>query len=119
MSPIVIGTGISIEVYVSSGYNVSNSINVSNGLDGTTAINGKENFANEPSGVMIAKPIKTRRFGRALTGCLGSQTQEEIFQAKSYEEGSYAGVRWNSGAITMYTKMKFPLSRWEKQGTFV
>lgn len=35
MSPIVIGIGISIDVYFSSGYNVSNSINVSDGLDGT------------------------------------------------------------------------------------
>lgn len=63
--------------------------------------------------------MKTRRFSRALTGCLGSQTQEETFQAKSYEEGSYAGVCWISEAITLYTKMKFPLSRCEGQGTFV
>lgn len=140
MSPVVIGTGTGIDVYVSSGYSVSNSINVSGGLDWKaikdklgvslgidytrtwstqTVINIKGNVADGYSGVMITKPIKTRRFGRVLTGCLGSQTQSGTFQADSYQEGSYAGVKWVSGAISMCTKKEFPLSRCNGLGNFI
>lgn len=140
MSPVVIGTGNGIDVYVSSGYSVSNGVSVSGGLDWTaikdklgvslgidytrtwttqTVINIKGTVPDGYSGVMITKPIKTRRFGRVLTGCLGSQTQEGTFQADSYQEGSYAGVKWVSGAITMCMKKQFPLSRCNGLGNFI
>jgi hypothetical protein len=140
MSPVVIGTGNGMDVYVSSGYSVSNGISVSAGLDWTaikdklglsvgidysrtwttqTVINIKGTVPNGHSGVMITKPIKTRRFGRVLTGCLDSETQKGTFQADSYQEGAYAGVKWVSGAITMCTKKQFPLSRCNGLGNFV
>ncbi|PLB53448.1 hypothetical protein P170DRAFT_424183 [Aspergillus steynii IBT 23096] len=140
MSPVVIGTGAGIDVYVSSGYSVSNSITTSAGLDWTlikdklgvsagvdysrtwttqTVVNIKGTVANGYSGVMITKPIKTRKTGRALKGCIGSQTETGTFQADSYEEGSYAGVKWVSGAITMCSKKEFPLSRCTGSGNFV
>lgn len=140
MSPVVIGTGNGMDVYVSSGYSVSNGISVSAGLDGTaikdklglsldidysrtwttqTVINIKGTVPNGYSGVMITKPMKTRRFGRVLTGCLGHQNQKRTFSADSYQEGVYAGVKWVSGAITMCMKKQFPLSRCNGLGNFV
>ncbi|KAJ5523816.1 hypothetical protein N7494_010466 [Penicillium frequentans] len=139
MSPVVIGTGNGIDVYVSSGFAVSNSIGVSAGIDWKvikdklgvslgidyshtwttqTVINIKGTVPNGYSGCMITKPIKTRRFGRVLNGCIGSQVQTGTFQADSYQEGSYAGVKWVSGAITMCTKQEFPLSRCNGLGDF-
>lgn len=140
MSPVVIGTGNGIDVFVSSGYSVSNSVSVSAGLDWTlvkdkvgvtagidytrtwttqTVINIKGTVPNGYSGVMITRPIKTRKYGRVLSGCLGSQTQTGTFMADAYKEGSYAGVKWVSGAITMCTKKQFPLSRCNGGGNFI
>lgn len=124
MSPVVIGTGTNgIDVYVSSGYSVSNAITVSGSADWTvikdklglslgidytrtwttqTVINIKGTVPNGASGVMITKPIKTRRYGRALRGCLGAQTETGTWMADSYNEGSYSGVKWVSGAISKF-----------------
>lgn len=139
MSPVVIGTGSGMDVSVMSGYTVSNSISVSAGLDLSlvkdklgssvgvdytrtwttqTAVTVKGTVADGYSGVMITKPIKTRKSGRVLKGCLGSQTQEGTFAADSLDDGSYAGVKWVSGAITMCTKKEFPLSRCSGSGNF-
>ncbi|KAF7555167.1 hypothetical protein G7Z17_g2400 [Cylindrodendrum hubeiense] len=123
MSPVVIGTGTNgIDVYVSSGYTVTNSITVSASADWTvikdklglsagidytrswstaTVINIKGTVSPGWSGVMITKPIKTRKYGRQLSGCIGSQTEDGTWMADSYEEGSYGGVSWVSGAITV------------------
>ncbi|KAJ5107113.1 hypothetical protein N7456_003788 [Penicillium angulare] len=140
MSPVVIGTGTGIDVYVSSGYSVSNSVSVSAGLDikditeklgaslgidytktwtTQTVINIKGNVQDGYSGVMITKPVKTRKTGRTLQGCLGAQKQTGTFSADSFDKGSYGGVEWVSGAITMCTKKEFPLSRCSGSGNFV
>ncbi|KAH7117510.1 hypothetical protein EDB81DRAFT_245477 [Dactylonectria macrodidyma] len=140
MSPVVIGTGTGIDVYVSQGYSVANSVSVSGGaefgpikkalslsvgVDYTeswttqTVINIKGNVPNGYSGVMITRPIKTRRYGRSFTGCIGSLKQNGNFMADSYKQGSYAGVKWVSGAITMCTKKQFPLTRCNGAGTFI
>lgn len=140
MSPVVIGTGSGIDVSVSSGYSVSNGISVSAGLDLSlvkdklgssvgidytrtwttqTVVTVKATVPNGYSGVMITKPIKTRKNGRVLKGCLGSQTQDGTFAADSYQDGSYAGVKWVSGAITMCAKKEFPLSRCSGSGNFI
>lgn len=141
MSPVVIGTGTTgMDVSVMSGYTVSNSVSVSAGLDlnfikdklggsvgidysrtwtTQTAVTVKGTVADGYSGVMITKPIKTRKTGRVLKGCLGSQTEDGTFSADSLEDGSYAGVKWISGAITMCSKKEFPLSRCSGSGNFV
>jgi hypothetical protein len=140
MSPVVIGTGNGIDVSVSSGYSVSNGITVSAGLDLSlikeklgasagidysrtwttqTVVTVKATVPNGYSGVMITKPIKTRKTGRVLKGCLGSQTQAGTFSADSYEDGSYSGVKWVSGAITLCSKKEFPLSRCSGSGNFI
>ncbi|KPM36377.1 hypothetical protein AK830_g10199 [Neonectria ditissima] len=141
MSPVVIGTGKNgIDVYVSSGYSVANSVTVSGSADlgfvkdrlgvtfgvsfsrtwtTATVVNIKGTVENGWSGVMITKPFKTRRYGRNMRGCIGSMKQTGTFMADSYKEGSYAGVKWVSGAITMCTKKQFPLTRCNGGGTFI
>jgi len=140
MSPVVIGSGAGMDVSVMSGYTVSNAVSVSAGLDISlikdklggslgidytrtwttqTAVTVKGTVADGYSGVMITKPIKTRKSGRVLKGCLGSQTEAGTFSADSFEDGSYAGVKWVSGAITMCSKKEFPLSRCSGSGNFV
>ena len=140
MSPVVIGTGAGMDVSVMSGYTVSNAVSASAGLDISiikdklggslgidytrtwttqTAVTVKGTVADGYSGVMITKPIKTRKSGRVLKGCLGSQTEAGTFSADSFEDGSYAGVKWVSGAITMCSKKEFPLSRCSGSGNFV
>ncbi|OJJ42221.1 hypothetical protein ASPZODRAFT_125875 [Penicilliopsis zonata CBS 506.65] len=142
MSPVVIGTGTNgLNVYVSSGYSVSNSVSVSAGLDlgeitsklsaistgidytrtwsTQTVIQVNGNVPNGFSGVMITKPIKNRKYGKTMTGCIGSQTQSGTFMADSFEQGSYAGVSWVSGAITMCVKKQFPLTRCTGSGKFI
>ncbi|KAK7409590.1 hypothetical protein QQX98_008252 [Neonectria punicea] len=140
MSPVVIGTGKNgIDVYVSSGYSVSNSVTVSGSAElgfvkdrlsttfgvsysrtwtTATVVNIKGTVENGWSGVMITKPFKTRRYGRNMQGCIGSLRQTGTFMADSYKEGSYAGVKWVSGAITMCTKKQFPLTRCNGSGRF-
>ncbi|KAF7169309.1 hypothetical protein CNMCM6106_004221 [Aspergillus hiratsukae] len=139
MSPVVIGTGNGLTVFVSAGYSASNSISVSAGVDWTvakdilglsTGIDYTRTWATQTayqmsgvvpngwSGTWITKPTKTRRYGRVLRGCLGSQTQVGTFMADSYESGSYNGVSWIQGAITMCMKQEYPLTRCTGQGTF-
>lgn len=140
MSPVVIGTGSGMDVSVMSGYMVANSISVSAGMDLSlikdklgssagidytrtwttqTAVTVKGTVADGYSGVMITKPIKTRKTGRVLKGCLGSQTEDGTFSADSFEDGSYAGVKWVFGAITMCSKKEFPLSRCSEGGVLM
>ncbi|KAM0076086.1 hypothetical protein ACKRZS_011835, partial [Fusarium odoratissimum] len=124
-SHVVIGTGNGIDVFVSSGYSVSNGVSVSAGLEWTvikdklglsagidytrtwttqTVINVKGTVPGGSFGVMITKPIKTHWYFHA---------------GDSFDEGSYAGVKWVSGAITMCIKKEFPLSRCHGQGNFI
>ncbi|RSL77791.1 hypothetical protein CEP51_008775 [Fusarium floridanum] len=140
MSPVIIGTGDGITVSVTSGYSVSNSVSVSGGADWTVvkdklglsfgvdysrtwtssaSINIAAKVADGYSGVMITKPIKTRKYGRVLKGCIGSQTESGTFSADSFEEKEYAGIKWVSGAITLCSKKEFPLSRCTGSGNFV
>lgn len=159
MSPVVIGVGSGIDVYVSQGHSVAKSISVGGGaeigpikkalsltvgVDYTetwttqTAINIKGTVPNGYSGVMITRPIKTRCYGRSFTGCIGSLKQNGNFMADSYQDGSYAGIRWVSGAISkslvsrldteeraangmvaMCMKQQFPLTLCNGAGTFI
>ncbi|KIL85450.1 hypothetical protein FAVG1_11407 [Fusarium avenaceum] len=140
MSPVIIGTGKGITVSVTSGFSVANSIGVSAsgdwaavkdklglsfGIDysrtwtSSALINIGATVEDGFSGVMITKPIKTRKYGRVLKGCLGSQKESGTFTADSYEEKEYAGIKWVSGAITLCAKKEFPLSRCTGSGNFV
>ncbi|KAF5007955.1 hypothetical protein FDECE_5724 [Fusarium decemcellulare] len=141
MSPVIIGTGSKgITVSVTSGYSVANSVTVSAGGDYTAVkdklglsfgidysrtyttsalINIGATVEDGYSGVMVTKPIKTRKYGRVMKGCLGSQTQSGTFSADSFEEKEYAGIKWVSGAITLCAKKEFPLSRCTGSGNFV
>ncbi|KAF7554216.1 hypothetical protein G7Z17_g3086 [Cylindrodendrum hubeiense] len=140
MSPVVIASVGAMDVYVSSGYSVSNSVTVSGegdlkfikdrlgasfGVSYTrtwttqTVINIKGTVPKGYSGVMITRPFKTRRYGRNMRGCIGSMKQVGTFMADSYKEGSYAGVKWVSGAISMCAKRQFPLSRCNGGGNFI
>ncbi|KAJ5332288.1 hypothetical protein MYU51_007337 [Penicillium brevicompactum] len=140
MSPVVAGAGSGLEVSVDMGYSVSNSVSVSAGLDSTlisnglsastgvsytrewttdTAISIKGTVPDGYHGAMITKPYKTRRSGRVLKGCIGSQTQTGTFSADSYQEESHNGVEWVSGSITLCMKKEFPLTRCTGGGTFI
>jgi hypothetical protein len=141
MSPVVIGVGTNgLTVFVSAGYSVSNSITVSAGVEWgivkdllsistkvdysrtwttNTAYQMSGNVPNGYSGVWITKPVKTRRYGRVLTGCIGSQKATGTFQADEFKQGSYNGLSWVQGAITMCVKKEFPLSRCHGRGNFI
>ncbi|CZS93222.1 hypothetical protein WAI453_000905 [Rhynchosporium graminicola] len=141
MSPVVIGSGAGgIDVCVSGGYSVSNSFSVGGGagflalkqtveasvhIDYSktwttqTVVNVKATVPVGWSGCMITKPTVTRRHGREFWGCLGSMTPHGTWQADSHEEGSYAGVKWVGGAITMCAKKQYPLTRCEGAGHFI
>ncbi|KAM0326085.1 hypothetical protein ACHAQA_006678 [Verticillium albo-atrum] len=123
MSPVVIGVGRNgLDVSVASSYSVSNAVSVRAGLNPTLVTNWltsafsisytrtwtttatvtvRGTVFDGETGVLITRPWKNRRYGRAFRGCIGSLTQTGIWMADSFEEGSYEGVRWVSGAITM------------------
>ncbi|KAF4978922.1 hypothetical protein FZEAL_4808 [Fusarium zealandicum] len=144
MSPVIVGTGEGITVTVISGFSVSNGVTaggradlglvkerlgISVGVDYTrtwtssVSINIGAKVENGYSGVMITRPFKTRRTGRVMQGCIGSQTEMGTFQADSYTEKEYAGVKWvsvtSTGGITLCAKKEFPLTRCNGGGTFV
>ncbi|KAL0930347.1 uncharacterized protein CTRU02_214422 [Colletotrichum truncatum] len=141
MSPVVIGFGQGIHVSVASSYSVANAVSVSAGLDAaafekkltakfsvsytrtwtTTATQTVRGLIEEGwVGTVITKPWKTRRYGRAFQGCPGSLKQTGTWIADSYEEGSYEGVKWVAGAITVCAKKQegIPLSRCNGEGDF-
>lgn len=158
MSPVVIGVFGGIDVSVTQGHSVANSVTVSGGAEvgpikdalalavgvdysetwtTQTAVTVKATVPNGYSGVMITRPIKTRRYGRSFTGCVGSLKQNGNFMADSYEKGSYAGNSWVAGGISkslvsrldteeraanrmvaMCAKQQFPLTRCNGAGTF-
>jgi hypothetical protein len=142
MSPVVIGAGRNgIDVSVASSFSVANSVSASAGLDikaikdrlgasfgvsysrtwttqATVTVRGTI-FPGE-TGVVITRPWKNRRYGRTFRGCVGSLVQTGTWMADSYEEGSYDGVKWISGAITVCIKNQsgIPLSRCNGSGNF-
>ncbi|KAF5239833.1 hypothetical protein FAUST_4718 [Fusarium austroamericanum] len=142
MSPVVIGRGRNgIDVTVASSYSISNGVTVSAGLDLTAikdrlgasfGVNYSRTWTTQASvlvrgtvsegetGVVITRPWTNRRYGRAFRGCVGSMQQTGTWMADSHEEGSYEGVRWVAGAITMCIKRQsgIPLSRCNGGGNF-
>ena len=141
MSPVVEAvTSGGMDIWVVSGYSVSNSVSVSAGVDATavaqqlhalfnieysktwttqTMVEIKGTVPDGYSGVMITRPWKTRKYGRTLKGCVGSMTQTGTFMADSYSDGSYSGLKWISGTISMCVKKEFPLTRCEGSGYFI
>lgn len=53
------------------------------------------------TGAMVNNPWKTRRYGQVRQGCIGSQKVVATFMSDTYESGSYRGVSWIKGAISM------------------
>ncbi|KAF9878884.1 hypothetical protein CkaCkLH20_03784 [Colletotrichum karsti] len=141
MSPVVTAGITSMDINVMKGYTVTNSVQVSAGLDitwikdklkNTVGINYSRQWATQTtvnikgtvspgySGCMITKPYKTRRTGRAFTGCPGSIKETGTWQADSFKEGSYDGISWVSGSITICQKQgSIPLSRCSGSGNFI
>lgn len=140
MSPVVCAVG-SMDITVSSGYSVANTVGGSAGLDlkfikdrlGATAdINYSRTWTTQTSvltkgtvpdgscGVMITKPLTTRRSGRMFQGCIGSTKEIGTWYADSHNEGSYNGIEWIEGAISMCAKPgnNPPLSRCGGGGNF-
>lgn len=142
MSPVIIGAGNGgIDVTISKSYAIANSVTVSAGIDLTlikdrlkaglnidysrtwTTTQGylvRGNVAAGQTGVVITRPWTNRRYGRTFQGCVGSLRQTGTFMANSHEDGSYEGVTWVAGAITMCTKKQssIPLSRCNGGGNF-
>lgn len=142
MSPVVIGAGRNgIDVSVASSFSVSNSVSVNGGLNlnivkdrlgSSFGINYSRTWTTQATvtvkgtvfpgevGVVITRPWKNRRYGRAFRGCVGSMTQTGTWMADSFEEGSYEGVKWVAGAITMCIKKQsgLPLTRCNGSGAF-
>ncbi|KAH6972478.1 hypothetical protein BKA56DRAFT_621045 [Ilyonectria sp. MPI-CAGE-AT-0026] len=109
-SPALLTGTVSSAITVSGGADwtvVKNNLVLSFGIDysrtwTTQTINVKGTVANGWSGVMITKPIKTRKYGRQMKGCIGSRTETGTWMPDFYEEGSYGGVQWVSGAISTF-----------------
>ncbi|KXH40619.1 hypothetical protein CSAL01_10538 [Colletotrichum salicis] len=72
------------------------------------------------TGVVITTPWTTRRYGRFFQGCIGSLRQTGTWMADTHDEGSYEGVSWVSGAITVCSKKQswIPLTRCHGKGEF-
>ncbi|KAG9855166.1 hypothetical protein KCU98_g2347, partial [Aureobasidium melanogenum] len=141
MSPVVCAVG-DMDINVMKGYMVANSVTVSGGgsptliADRLTAqfgvsfsrtwttqdsITTKGTVKDGNCGVMITRPLVTRRYGRTMQGCLGSYKKIGTWMADEHGEGSYAGIDWVSGAISMCTKKQAapPLTRCQGAGEFV
>ncbi|KAF4440785.1 hypothetical protein F53441_12193 [Fusarium austroafricanum] len=142
MSPVVIGAGRNgIDVTVASSYSISNGVSVSAGLDVTAVkdrlgasfginysriwttqatVTVRGTVQSGETGVVITRPWTNRRYGRQFRGCVGSMQQTGTWMADSHEEGSYEGVRWVAGAITMCIKRQssIPLTRCNGGGQF-
>ncbi|KAF9770787.1 hypothetical protein IL306_011606 [Fusarium sp. DS 682] len=142
MSPVVIGAGRDgIAVSVASGFSVSNSVSVSAGLDLTAVkdrigaafgIDYSRTWTTQATvtvrgtvypgevGVVVTKPWTNRRYGREFRGCVGSMRQTGTFMADAHDEGSYEGVHWVSGGISMCIKNQggLPLTRCNGGGAF-
>uniref|UniRef100_A0A0D2XF74 Uncharacterized protein n=1 Tax=Fusarium oxysporum (strain Fo5176) TaxID=660025 RepID=A0A0D2XF74_FUSOF len=140
MSPVVCAVG-DMDISVSSGYSVANTVGGSAGVDltfvkdklaGSLGINYSRTWTTQTSvitkatikdgqcGVMITKPLTTRRSGRQFRGCIGSATEVGTWYADSRGEGSYNGITWIEGAISACAKpgSNPPLSRCNGQGNF-
>ncbi|KAG9659826.1 hypothetical protein KCU95_g5425, partial [Aureobasidium melanogenum] len=141
MSPVVCAVG-DMDINVMKGYMVANSVTVSGGgsptliADKLTAqfgvsfsrtwttqdsITTKGTVKDGNCGVMITRPLVTRRYGRTMQGCPGSYKKIGTWMADEHGEGSYAGIDWVSGAISMCTKKQAapPLTRCQGAGEFV
>lgn len=86
----------------------------------TTSITTGGTVEDGKCGVMITQPLTTRRYGRTFRGCPGALTQVGTWMADDHGHGSYAGVDWVSGAISMCKKTQRypPLSRCLGGGDF-
>ncbi|GJC85530.1 hypothetical protein ColLi_08368 [Colletotrichum liriopes] len=141
MSPVVIGYGKGIDVTVSKSYSVANAVTVSAGLDlkiikdrlgGSLGVSLSRTWTTQQgylirgtieegeTGVVVSTPWTTRYYGRAFQGCVGSMKQTGTWIADTYEEGSYEGVDWVAGAITVCAKKQksIPLTRCNGSGDF-
>ncbi|KZL80129.1 hypothetical protein CI238_05437 [Colletotrichum incanum] len=142
MSPVVIAGANPMDISYASTFTVTDTITINGafsptlvktyltanfGISGSrswataTAITIKGTISARHTGVMVNNPFKTRRYGRVMRGCLGSQTQIGTFMSDAYEEGSYSGVRWVRGAITPCEKpgVHRPLTRCQGSGSFI
>ncbi|EWZ29391.1 hypothetical protein FOZG_17018 [Fusarium oxysporum Fo47] len=140
MSPVICAVG-DMDISVSSGYSVANTVGGSAGVDLTfikdrlgaslgidysrtwttqTSVITKATIKNGQCGVMITKPLTTRRSGRQFRGCIGSATEVGTWYTDSRNEGSYNGITWIEGAISACAKPgnNPPLSRCNGQGNF-
>ena len=120
MSPVVCATFGDMDITITSGYSVANMIGGSAGLDialvkdkigsrfgvdysrtytSSTLIAHKSTIYKGNCGVVITKPITTRRSGRIMQGCPGSFKQVATWYADSHKEESYGGVKWVEGFI--------------------
>lgn len=141
MSPVVCAVG-PMSISVADGYTASNSLSVSAGLDftwikdslkSTFGVNFQRTWTTSATitvggtvpdgncGVMIWKPLTTRRYGSVYQGCIGALKKTGTFMADDRGTGSYNGVQWISGARSLCYKRGSnpPLSRCQGGGNFV
>ncbi|TDZ13823.1 hypothetical protein C8035_v002395 [Colletotrichum spinosum] len=142
MSPVNIARANPIDISLTSTYTVTDTLTVTGSVSPTVitgwltasfGISGSRSWATAQAimvrgtisaghtGCMVNNPFKTRRYGRVMRGCLGKQTQVATFMVDTYEEGSYAGVKWIRGAITPCEKpgVHNPLSRCQGGENFI
>ena len=141
MSPVVCAVG-PMTINVMSGWSVSNTLSVSANVDytwvkdklkSTFGVNFSRTWTTSTSittggtvpdgycGTMVTKPLTTRRYGSVYRGCIGSLVKTGTFMADDRGTGSYNGVSWVSGAVSICRKpgRNPPLSRCQGGGNFV
>ncbi|PSN70128.1 hypothetical protein BS50DRAFT_662231 [Corynespora cassiicola Philippines] len=122
MSPVVIARNRDMTISITQTYTVTDTITVNGGFNPTvitgwltatvgasvsrswataTAIAIGGTVSAGSTGAMVVNPWKTRRYGQVLQGCIGSQRVVSTFMSDTFEQGSYNGVRWINGAITL------------------
>ncbi|KAH6988917.1 hypothetical protein BKA56DRAFT_542181 [Ilyonectria sp. MPI-CAGE-AT-0026] len=131
-----------LTVTVTSGHSIANTIGGSAGVDlgfvkdrltGSLGINYSRTWTTTQTtadshvvhdgfcGVMIYKPITTRRYGRQFVGCVGNIKQVGTWYADSHKSQSYNGLSWVEGAVSYCEKRQGnpPLSRCQGGGNFI
>lgn len=120
MSPIVCASNGDSQITITSGYTVANLLGGSGGFDlgiikdwlgvkynvdysrtytSSTLIAHQNVIYKGNCGVVITKPVTTRRHGRLMRGCPGSFQQIGTWYADSHREETYGGVKWVEGFI--------------------
>ena len=117
---IGINGGADLGPFVGGKLKASFGVDFSRSWTTSTSIQNVGTVDDKTCGVMITKPLTTRRSGRVLEGCVGGVKEIATWYADDRGSGSYGGVSWVAGAVGMCKKpgTEPPLTRCNGEGEF-